>query len=275
MSYAAAAEGPLGRGTIRTVENLTGRIGLLMRLRQHLPALMNGEGKPFATVLDALAVTPDVEGEDRIPARGGVLVLSNHPFGMLDGLTLGWLLERARPDFRILANDVLAKAPPLLPHIIPMPLKRTRETLRARKAARDASIAHLRAGHALCLFPAGRTASPARPFGPPLEGEWSTFVARVARDGGVPVLPVFFEGRNGALFHAAGFAHRNLRHGLQMHALRRRCGGRVRVRIGDAIAAEEIARFGHDLPGLAFHLRCRLLALSPEPIDPAETGRPF
>src|SRR5580658_6822573 len=49
----------------------------------------------------------------RIPASGASLLVANHPFGILEGLILVDLLEKVRPDFRIVANGILATTPAL------------------------------------------------------------------------------------------------------------------------------------------------------------------
>ena len=46
-----------------------------------------------------------------IPKTGPVVFISNHPYGVLDGVTLTWLATRVRPDTKVLANDVLCQAP--------------------------------------------------------------------------------------------------------------------------------------------------------------------
>ena len=44
----------------------------------------------------------------RIPARGRLLVVANHPSGALDALALLHCVGRVRRDVRIVANDLLS-----------------------------------------------------------------------------------------------------------------------------------------------------------------------
>ena len=55
-----------------------------------------------------------------IPAQGPLVVIANHPFGILDGLMMGHLLDTVRGDFRILANAVFRKAPDLDRVLLPI-----------------------------------------------------------------------------------------------------------------------------------------------------------
>src|ERR1700724_3722160 len=68
-------------------------------------------------LLDDLEVRVNVSPADfdKIPATGAVVALSNHPFGILDGVMLADLLTRARPDVRILQNQLLGLPPELAP----------------------------------------------------------------------------------------------------------------------------------------------------------------
>ena len=65
------------------------------------------------TFLEAMNVHPAVsEGDLKwVPKNGPVVVVANHPFGMVEGAVLAALLGRIRPDVKILANRFLATLP--------------------------------------------------------------------------------------------------------------------------------------------------------------------
>ena len=57
-----------------------------------------------------LCISLDVSDDDleRIPKKGPVVAVANHPFGLAEGIILGALLLRVRPDVKFLANSMLA-----------------------------------------------------------------------------------------------------------------------------------------------------------------------
>src|SRR5437016_3744074 len=65
--------------------------------------------------LEYLDIHCRVSAEDlaRVPKTGPVVVVSNHPFGAIDGLMLAWVLRQVRPDVRIMANHLLHRIPQL------------------------------------------------------------------------------------------------------------------------------------------------------------------
>ncbi len=69
----------------------------------------------FERLLTLLDVTYRVTPEDlaRIPATGPVVVTANHPFGFLEAAILAAVLRRVRPDFKMMANSLLASVPEL------------------------------------------------------------------------------------------------------------------------------------------------------------------
>ncbi|MFI5369530.1 MAG: 1-acyl-sn-glycerol-3-phosphate acyltransferase [Spirochaetia bacterium] len=100
-------------------------------------------------IISAYVRNLEVNGAARIPARGPVILLSNHP-GMTDTVCLCAAIPR--PDLKILAADrpflrALPAASRSLFFLPDQPEKR-RDVLRK-------SISHLRAGGALLTFPAG------------------------------------------------------------------------------------------------------------------------
>ena len=47
----------------------------------------------------------------QIPTEGPVIVVANHPFGGVEGIVLADILGQVRPDFKLLANEMLGMVP--------------------------------------------------------------------------------------------------------------------------------------------------------------------
>lgn len=71
-------------------------------------------------LLEQLDIRYELSDRDRerIPAKGASLLIGNHPFGFLEGLILLDLLEQIRPDYRIVANSVLASVSPIRERLV-------------------------------------------------------------------------------------------------------------------------------------------------------------
>jgi len=97
-----------------------------------------------------LAGRIDVEGAERVPRSGPLLIVSNHP-GLTD--TVDLFASIPRDDLRIVAahRPFLAALPNLTPHLVFV-----REDAGARMSAFRSIVAELRAGRAVLTFPAGR-----------------------------------------------------------------------------------------------------------------------
>src|SRR5579859_7639283 len=80
----------------------------------------SAEGFTLENLLSQMRVDLRVDATDqaRIPATGPVVVVANHPYGMLDGAILTVLLTRVRPDVKVLTNFVLGDVPELQKHCI-------------------------------------------------------------------------------------------------------------------------------------------------------------
>ena len=109
--------------------------------------------------LQALDVTVDADFS-AIPKEGPLLLVSNHPFGMLEGLVLMAHLAEARPDVRILANNILdrmaslAELKVLAERLVPIDVAEGAGAANNLPGLR-ASLRHLEKGGAVVVFPAG------------------------------------------------------------------------------------------------------------------------
>ena len=277
ISYASAARGRGGRTLIRLLENATGRPKLLRRARGYDAQV--GQGADLWDVLsDRFGLSLDVVGGslDHLPATGPLVVVANHPYGILDGLTLGRMLSHRRAgDSRILANSVFNKAEDINRFILPISFDDTREAVALNLATRRNALDYLAGGGAIGVFPGGTVSTAARPLGRPLDPAWRNFTAKMIAATGATVVPVFFDGSNSRLFQLASHLHASLRLGLLIREFRARVDRPVRVVIGKPVDPARLAALRCDPKGCMDFLRQETYALSPRPIDVNELGHEF
>lgn len=275
ISYATSLPGVRGQ-MVRTLENLTGRPGLIRRAAGYDREV--AAGRDFWEVMsERYGVRLELTGRglDDIPATGPLVLVSNHPFGVLDGLAMGQILSHTRGDFRILAHQVFRRAPGLERVILPIDFSETPAAARTNIATRRQALDYLAEGGAVGVFPGGTVSTPTHPFGQPMDPAWRLFTARMVARSGACVVPVFFEGANSRLFHLASHLSYSLRVGLLLTEFRARVDMPVRAVIGPTITSERLIDFARSPRGMMDYLRQQTYALSPEPLDWRATGHEF
>ena len=123
-----------------------------------------------------------LEGIDRIPATGPVLLASNH-ISYFDPIAIGYLSDRAGRRVRFLAKAELFEKRLMSAVLRRMGQIRV-ERGRADAAALDRATAALRAGECVHVFPEGTISDAVEPMA------GKTGLARLARAAGVDVVPV-------------------------------------------------------------------------------------
>ncbi|MCU1295769.1 MAG: putative hemolysin [Acidobacteriaceae bacterium] len=214
-------------------------------------------------VLSQMQVEYQVSNADlaRIPASGPLLVVSNHPFGVLDGIILGVLLQSIRPDVKILTNSLLSGIAELHEHCFFVdPFEGREAVVRNRKSLKQA-LAWLRNGGMLAMFPAGEVSHLQLQKMQIEDPEWPASVSRMIRLTGSPVLPVYFRGCNGATFQTLGLIHPRLRTAWLLNEFLKQKGKKVEVRIGSVISKDNIEVLGND-EQTARYLRWRTYLLA-------------
>ncbi|MCK6456395.1 MAG: lysophospholipid acyltransferase family protein [Phycisphaerae bacterium] len=195
--------------------------------------------------LRALGVAVEFSDEDlrRIPISGPLIVVANHPFGGLDGLILAALLQRVRPDARLLANYLLRAIPEMRDLCFFVdPFGGPNATTRNLSAMR-AAVRWVRAGGALGVFPAGEVSHLTWRRGCITDPPWAESLGRLIRVTNAAVLPMHFDGFNSRLFQVVGLLHPRLRTAMLPRELLAKRGRRVRAQIGSVIPYARLARF--------------------------------
>ncbi len=213
-------------------------------------------------------------GRPRIEADRPLLIVANHPYGILDGIAALALAEDIGRPFKVLINTELLKVSELEPFSLPVDFRETPEALERNLATRNEAIRLLRQGTTIIVFPAGGVATARYPFGRAAELPWKLFTARMVQAARASVLPVYFEGQCGPLFHLASRISMTLRLSLLIREFRRRVGTRVVARIGDVVAFEDL-RHGNDRRALMAELFERVHVLAPSALRVTRAGRSF
>lgn len=172
--------------------------------------------------------------------QGPLVVIANHPFGVVDGLILGHLLAQVRTEFFVLVNEVLCREPMLAPYFLPIDFRETKDALQMNIQTRKLAMQRLRAGEAMGIFPSGGVATAPQPWKKVEDLEWKRFVVKLIQQTGATVLPLYMHGRNSRLFQVASKMSLNLRLSLLLHEVRNKIGRKIMISIGDPIAFSEL-----------------------------------
>ena len=229
------------------------------------------QGPAFADhLLENMGITIDISPEqlENIPKEGGFVVVSNHPFGGIEGVMLLSAIAKVRPDFKLMANFILAHIPNLKECFFSVNPFTDNPEWKSSVGGIKGAMQHIAAGNGLGVFPAGEV-SRYRGHDFPEDQAWSTSIARIIKNAGVPVIPVFWEGRNSKLFYAVDKIHHMLGTARLTRELANKHDKCFNLQIGKPILPAEIAAYEKPAD-LAAYLRSRSYAL--EANIPAKTA---
>lgn len=264
LTYSNTFDSGWTRNTIRAIEWMTGKITILRRIRE-FERRGAPQGQAFwRACLDVMRVDLLTPAEEiaRIPATGPVVLVANHPHGLVDGMILADLVGRVRNDYRILTRSILTGIDESASsYMIPVPFPHEEDAQRKMLAMRGRAMDHLRAGGLVALFPSGVVASAPSMFAPAEEAEWNVFTAKMIRTSGATVLPVFFPGSNSRAYQIANRISPTLRQGLLLHEIVHSLDKPQRPVVGDPIPPAAMEHRHADPRALMAWLRETTLAL--------------
>ena len=276
ISYSSSAKSKAGRAVIRSIENMTGRISLIKKAKDYENEVAAGRDF-WEVILEKYNIRLNILGGslENIPKKGPVVVVANHPYGILDGLMLGYILSTTRTDFRILAHRVFKKAQDLDKVILPINFDETRDGMAQNIETRKRAISYLSKGGCVGIFPGGTVSTSVKPFGKAMDPSWRKFTARLIAKSKAQVVPIYFEGSNSRLFQIASHLHYNLRMALLIKEFRRRTNDKVSVVVGEAFADHKINEYKKSAEELMNFLRTETYKLSPEKTKGFDKGFDF
>ncbi|MEQ6201892.1 lysophospholipid acyltransferase family protein [Sulfitobacter sp. HNIBRBA2951] len=264
LSYASTFDNPWKSRFISLMELFTGKLQILRMVRK-----FERSGAPtgqafWRAALDTMGIdltTPQSQ-LDLIPKEGPVIVVANHPHGMVDGMIFADLIGRARPDYRILTRSLLTSIDEVAgSFMIPVPFPHDPDAQRKGVEMRAKAMRHLKEGGVVALFPSGAVAASETWWGPAVEAEWNVFTAKMIRRSGATVVPIKFPGQNSRAYQIANQVSPMLRQGLLLHEVVHSCNKPQAPVVGAPIDQAEIDSRADDPRAFMAWLRAHTLSL--------------
>ncbi len=235
---------PLMRAmVINSLENLTGR----RRLENVYDYLLDNYEQIntyfWQDALDRLEITVDFDEAQlaKIPQDGPVVIVANHPYGLVDGLIICHLAAKARGPFKVMVNSLLCGEPLIEDYVLPVNFDETKEAARETIQTKKKAMKTLSEGGTVVVFPAGGPSTSPRGMGMAFDMEWKLFTAKMIQMSKATVVPIYFVGQNSRMFQVFSQINYTLRRSLFLFELRRLRGKSVRAEVGDPIPFSDLA----------------------------------
>ena len=246
FSYASKLEHNFAqRLIIKTIERITGK-KKLEKLYIQYSRKENDPARFWCDILNVLniRIKNKSNNELTIPSSGKLVIIANHPFGIIDGLILCSLVSKERSDFKIMTHETLKFLPQLEKYILPVDFSKSdklslKNNLLTGKKAKN----HLENNGILIIFPSGAVSVAKNLKEDAQDDEWKTFPAKLIHQVKADVLPIFFDGKNGLLFHlfASKMKNSTLKYSSYIHETRKKIGKEITIYVGKKINYSEIS----------------------------------
>mgnify|MGYP001317950536 CR=1 FL=1 len=245
LTYASKAEHNFAqRLIIKTIERATGK-KKLEKVYKEYSEKTNDPRFFWSTVLEIMniKITNKSKNNLKIPQSGSLLIISNHPFGIIDGLILCALASKIRSDFKIITHETLRLIPELDQFILPIDFSGTDKTsIKKNIKTTNEARKHLINNGLLIIFPSGSVSIAKSLKTAAKDDEWKLFPAKLIHQTKTDVLPIYFEGKNGFLFHlfASKIKNQTLKYSSYIHETRRKIGKEIIIYPGNLIKYRDI-----------------------------------
>ncbi|PZM10770.1 lysophospholipid acyltransferase family protein [Rhizobium tubonense] len=264
LSYANERNTRIKRWFIRSIEGLSGRDRYARLYDIWRSDIVGKSERVFGKMLDLIDIRMDVRGEwpPRNMPDAPIVIVANHPFGIGDGIAVLALAEQLGRPFKVLINDELLKVPEMSEYSLPVSFEETKEAMAINMQTRHEAVRLLKEGVTIIVFPAGGVATAKKGFGKAEDLPWKIFPAKLIQAARASVIPIYFEGQNGRLFHLASRVSLTLRISLLIREFRRLSGSTITSHIGDVISWETLSS-GADRKDLLLRLYSAVFSMEP------------
>ena len=244
------------------LESIAGRPELEQAYRLAVQSHETGENSFWNACIEALSLTAQFEGSLSAASKvdGPLLFISNHPFGLIDGLLACKIASELRPNFKILVHKIFCSEIFFKPYFLPIDFDGDRAAIANNISTNRKVIEALKNDEAIIIFPAAGISTSPLIFDRAIDSEWKRLPATLIKRCHPTVIPLHFEGQNSRFFQLASHLSMTLRLALIAHETKRKIGETIRVTVGNPIPPAELASYSSD-GTLMDHLRRVVLEL--------------
>ena len=248
ISYASKSEHNIAqRILIKTIEQFTGK----RKLQKIYNDFSKNNFNPryfWSGILESMEINIIDKSQNGIdiPAYGSLLMIANHPFGIIDGLIMCSLASKVRSDFKIITHETLQFAPELNNYILPIDFnENSKTTIKNNLITTKKAKEHLLNEGLLIIFPSGSVSVSSNLKKMYEVDEWKNFTAKIIKQTKTDVLPIFFDGKNGLLFHlfASKLKNQTLKYSSYIHETKKMIGKNINIYPGNIIKFNELNEF--------------------------------
>lgn len=194
----------------------------------------------FRHLSNLLELKVNTLGLERVPTEGPVVLVSNHPTGIADGVVLFDAIKERRSDLAIFANrDAIRINPQLADMIIPVEWRADFKSREKSKETLKLASSAFSQERVVVLFPSGRLAYWHQ--GKLTERPWMTSALALARKNKAPIIPMHMGGRNSGLFYFLARVSTELRDMTVFNELLNKKNAEFRVHFGKPIRPDRLA----------------------------------
>ncbi len=185
-------------------------------------------------VLKEFEITLDIKGLENLPEHKKCFFAANHPFGVIDGLILTYIVSSKYGGLKAIANEAFMYVPQLHPFIIKINVfdGSSKEYLMALEKTYNQDIA-------ITHFPAGIVSRKIK--GVVQDGAWQKSFIKKAISSQRDIVPIYFHGQNSKLFYRVSSIRNFLRIKTNVELILfpremlRKRGETIKVTIGEPI----------------------------------------
>lgn len=222
----------------------------------------NTDKNPFEyldLLIEYLNVNLKTEENDikNIPSEGPFIVIANHPFVGIDGLLLLHTIIKKRPDFKLLTNKIPNNIYPL--NKLFLSIINTKEEDDFFSGVKNL-FQYVNEGKSFGIFPAGDILKYSVENFKSSENQWQESIVSLIKKMEVPIVPVYFHGKNIDIFYLMDTFPLFLKNHRKIPSEFSRLNKNIHMRIGAPLSVKDQKAFS-DIEDFTKYLRSRTLAL--------------